>query len=101
MYQYFKGSIFEEHSDHMREDFLKSYRIASYTTKKWVATKIPKEQQEYFEQFIFPMPSYDSRDFSFTKLAKNKLKTLVRVKQMQSFLYSLKFEQKDIFVGIK
>lgn len=72
MYQYFKGSIFEEHTARMREHFLKSYRTCSYAIKKWVATKIPQELQEYFEQFIFSMPSYDSRDFSFSKLAKEQ-----------------------------
>ena len=28
--------------------------------------------RSYFEQFLFPMPSYDSRDFSFTKSAKEQ-----------------------------
>ncbi|MCM3342572.1 hypothetical protein M3650_29105 [Paenibacillus sp. MER TA 81-3] len=31
-----------------------------------------QEQQSYFEQFLFPMPSFDSRDFSFGKLAKEQ-----------------------------
>lgn len=72
LYEYFKGSIFEEHSDNMRAQFLRIYRNFSYATQKWVETKIPKEQQDYFEQFIFPMLSYDSRDFSFTKSAKEQ-----------------------------
>lgn len=72
MYQYFKGSVLEENSDAMRARFLTTYRTCSYAIKKWVATKISKEQQVYFEQFIFPMPSYDSRDFSFTKSVKEQ-----------------------------
>ncbi|MBM7633990.1 tyrosine-type recombinase/integrase [Geomicrobium sediminis] len=72
MYQYFKGSFFKEHSDNMRSRFLSSYRSCSYATKKWVSTKIPEEQQYYFEQFLFQMPSYDSRDFTFTKSAKEQ-----------------------------
>ncbi|MGG3471588.1 tyrosine-type recombinase/integrase [Neobacillus pocheonensis] len=76
MYQYFKGSIFEEDTDSMRAAFLRQYRSCSNSTKKWVATKIPKEQQEHFEQFIFPMPSYDSRDFSFTKSAKDQAQNI-------------------------
>ncbi|ASS97561.1 site-specific integrase [Peribacillus simplex] len=72
LYQYFKGSIFKEDSDSMRSLFLKEYTTCSYTTRKWVATKILKEQQEYFQQFIFPMPSYNASDFSFTKSAKEQ-----------------------------
>ncbi|KEZ49898.1 tyrosine-type recombinase/integrase [Metabacillus indicus] len=70
MYQYFKGSVFEEHTDGLKASFLATYRSCSYATKKWVANKCPKEQQGYFQQFIFQMPSYDSRDFTFTKSAK-------------------------------
>lgn len=72
LYQYFKGSFFEEHSDNTRSQFLTRYRGCTYATKKWVETKIPKEQECYFEQFIFQIPSYDSRDFNFTKLAKEQ-----------------------------
>ncbi|PEP12644.1 integrase [Bacillus pseudomycoides] len=72
MYQYFKGSILKQHSDIARAEFLTRYRTCSYTTKKWVLTKIPNEQQEYFHRFVFPMPTYDSREFSFTKAAKEQ-----------------------------
>ncbi|HHT7007656.1 MULTISPECIES: site-specific integrase [Bacillus cereus group] len=74
MYQYFKGEIFEEHSDHIRAAFLSNYRSCSYSTNKWAQTKISNEQQEYFHRFIFLMPTYDSRDFSFTKAAKDQTK---------------------------
>lgn len=74
MYQYFKGEIFEEHSDHIRAAFLSNYRSCSYSTNKWAQTKISNEQQEYFHHFIFLMPTYDSRDFSFTKAAKDQTK---------------------------
>ncbi|MEB2301653.1 tyrosine-type recombinase/integrase [Lysinibacillus xylanilyticus] len=69
MYEYFKGTIFKNHSDDQRSKFLSQYISCSYNVKKWVKTKLPEEQQDYFEQFIFPMPSYDSRDFKFTKTA--------------------------------
>jgi hypothetical protein len=69
MYQYFKGSIYKEHSDNMRRVLLKQYRSASYKVKKWLKLKLNSDQQSYFEQYLFPMPSYDSRDFSFTKSA--------------------------------
>lgn len=72
MYQYFKGSIFKEHSDGIRASFLRFYRACSYTVKKWVSAKIPSEQQEHFQRFIFTMPIYDSKDFSFTKAAKEQ-----------------------------
>ncbi|WP_410255504.1 site-specific integrase [Bacillus cereus] len=72
MYQYFKGLIFEGQTNSTRAQFLSFYRTCSYSTKKWVANKIPKEQQAYFERYIFPMPDYDSRDFSFTRLAKEQ-----------------------------
>ncbi|HDX9681253.1 TPA: site-specific integrase [Bacillus cereus] len=74
MYQYFKGEIFEEHSDNIRSALLSNYRSCSYSTNKWVQTKISSEQQEHFHRFIFPMPTYDSRDFSFTKAAKDQTK---------------------------
>lgn len=70
MYQYLKGSIFQEHSDNMRKEFLVKYRATSNNTKKWMTAKLKKTQQSYFEQYLLPLPSYDSRDFSFTKSAK-------------------------------
>ncbi|MFC0472492.1 site-specific integrase [Halalkalibacter kiskunsagensis] len=69
MYQYLKGTIFVEHSDSMRAELLNRYRNNSYLTKKWLTAKLTQEQQSYFEQYLFPMPSYDARDFSFTKSA--------------------------------
>ncbi|XZF77910.1 site-specific integrase [Bacillus sp. AL-1R] len=74
MYQYLKGSIFEEHSDGMRARLLSCYRTCSYVTRKWVVTKILQEHQGYFHRFILPMPSYDSRDFSFTRAANEQAK---------------------------
>lgn len=70
MFQYLKGSIFQEHSDSMRSQLLKHYRTTSYATKKWVLSKLNKEQQSYFGRYLFPMPTYDTRDFSFTKSAR-------------------------------
>lgn len=72
MYEYLKGTIFPEHSNYQRTVFLKSYKSNAYFTEKWVASKLSQEQQEYFQQFLFPMPSFDSRDFSFAKLAKEQ-----------------------------
>lgn len=74
MYEYFKGNIFENHSDDQRSTFLDKYRNSSYKVKKWLKTKLPQEQRVYFEQFILPMPSYGTRDFPFSKAAKEQAK---------------------------
>jgi integrase len=74
MYQYLKGIIYKEHTDSMRAELLKHYRGSSYQAKKWLTSKLNSDQQSYFEQFLFQMPSYDSRDFSFTKSAKEQAK---------------------------
>lgn len=72
MYQYLKGSIYQKHSDNMRSEFLRHYRTISYKTKKWITKKLNIEQQAYYQQYLLPLPSYDSRDFSFTKSAKEQ-----------------------------
>lgn len=72
MYQYLKGSIYREHSDDMRAKFLSFYRSVSYHVKKWITLKLSSDQQAYFQQYLLPMPSYDSSDFSFTKSAKEQ-----------------------------
>lgn len=64
MYQYFKGSVFEKHSDDMRRRFLMEFSTASMNMKKWINSKLTNAQQVYFEQYIFSIPSYDSREFS-------------------------------------
>lgn len=74
MYQYLKGSHLQEHTDSMKLELLTKYRRASYQTKKWITSKLNSDQQPYFEQYLFPMPSYDSRDFSFTKSVKEQAK---------------------------
>lgn len=69
MFQYFKGSVLEGHSDDMRRRFLQEYRAASYNITKWIDIKLNSDQKSHFEQYLFPMLSYDSRDFKFTKSA--------------------------------
>ncbi|MFJ8530341.1 hypothetical protein [Bacillus sp. NPDC094106] len=72
MYDYLKGSYYQEHSDSKRKELLNSYTAVCYKKKKWITTKLNSAQQSYFEQFLFPMPSYDSSDFSFSKSAKEQ-----------------------------
>jgi len=69
LYQYLKGNVFPEHSNSKRTELLKRYKAAAQATKKWLMTKLDVEKQVYFEQFLFPMPYFDSSDFSFTRLA--------------------------------
>ncbi|PHG67305.1 site-specific integrase [Bacillus toyonensis] len=72
MYDYLKGLIYPEHSNSQRATFLTRYKSASYSTKKWLTAKLSQEQQEYFQQFLLPMPTFDGRDFTFRKQAKEQ-----------------------------
>ncbi|GAB1790306.1 hypothetical protein PMEGAPR54_30760 [Priestia megaterium] len=69
LYQYLRGIIFPEHSPNTRRELLKTYKSMAYTTKKWISSRLPIEQQAYFERFLLDLPSFNSRDFSFSKLA--------------------------------
>jgi hypothetical protein len=44
MYQYLKAQPFIEHTDSMRAKFLSQYRLVSYSTKKWIKSKLNSEQ---------------------------------------------------------
>ncbi|MDI6503684.1 site-specific integrase [Bacillus wiedmannii] len=72
MYDYLKGLIYPEHSNSQRAEFLRRYKSVSYSTKKWLASKLSQEQQEYFQQFLLPMHMFDSRDFALYKQAKEQ-----------------------------
>ncbi len=72
LYEYFKGSIYPEHSDNQRADFLGEYSSTSSAAKRWAISKLNNEQCSYFEQYLLPQPSYTSRDFSFTQSAKEQ-----------------------------
>lgn len=72
LYKYLKGDIFSEHSYSQRTMLLKHYRTLTYQVKKWMTQKLSVNQQDYFEQFLFHMPSFDSRDFTFDKLSKEQ-----------------------------
>ncbi|WP_257143367.1 site-specific integrase, partial [Bacillus cereus] len=72
MYDYLKGLIYPEHSNSQRAECLRRYKSVSYSTKKWLTSKLSQEQQEYFQQFVLPMPMFDSRDFMLNKQAKEQ-----------------------------
>lgn len=72
LFDYFKGLIYPEHSNSQRTELLRRYKSISYSSKKWLTSKLSKEQQEYFQQFLLPIPMFDSRDFIFNKQAKEQ-----------------------------
>ncbi|MDY8166627.1 tyrosine-type recombinase/integrase [Bacillus thuringiensis] len=72
MYNYLKGLIYPEHSNHQRLTFLNYYNTVSYFTKKWLVSKLNQEQQEYFQQFLLPIYKFDSRDFTIRKQVKEQ-----------------------------
>lgn len=69
VYEYLRGAVHPEHSNNTRTTSLKAFQAVAYTTKKWLVQKFCEEQQTYFEQFLFSIPSFDSRDFAFRRLA--------------------------------
>ncbi|MES5844487.1 MULTISPECIES: site-specific integrase [unclassified Bacillus cereus group] len=72
MYDYLKGLIYPNHSFNQRKKLLDLYNTASYRSGKWINGKLTQEQQEYFEQFLLPIPAFDRREFSFHKQAKEQ-----------------------------
>lgn len=72
IYGYLKGECYPEHSNNMRRVFMKEYVSLTYNTKIWLTQKLNQDQQACFEQFLFPMPSFESKDFPFGKLAKEQ-----------------------------
>lgn len=74
MYEYVKGIIFPEHSNDQRVRFLRRYTENAYSTRKWIISKLSLDQQDYFQQYLFPIPSFDSKDFSFMSLAREQAK---------------------------
>ncbi|MEI2311260.1 site-specific integrase [Bacillus nitratireducens] len=72
MYDYFKGLIYPEHSNSQRATLLRWYKTVAHSTKKWISSKLNQEQQEYFQQFLLPMLRFDSREFTFSKQAKEQ-----------------------------
>lgn len=72
MYDYLKGIIYPEHSSNQRAVFCSCYKSAFYSVKRWLTSKFNQEQQEYFQQFVFPEPMFDSRDFTFHQQAREQ-----------------------------
>lgn len=72
LYKYFQGNICANSSNSMKTELLTNYTTAEYNTKKWINNNLISGEREYFQKFLLPPLSIDSRDFSFTKLAKQK-----------------------------
>ncbi|WP_339262123.1 site-specific integrase [Lysinibacillus sp. FSL K6-3209] len=69
LYKYLQGNICANSSNNMKLALLKDYKSSEYNTKKWIYNNLPTDEREYLQKFLLPPLSFDSRDFSFNKLA--------------------------------
>lgn len=69
LYKFFKGEICSNSTNYMKLEFLRRYRISEYSTKKWISNNIPIDEQQYYNKFLLPLFNFDTKDFSFSKLA--------------------------------
>lgn len=72
LYKYLQGNICANSSNNMKSELLKHYKSSENNTKKWINNNFSSGEQQYFQKFLLPALSIDSRDFSFTKLAKEE-----------------------------
>ena len=76
LYGYLKGEIFPNDSNSKRSELLSCYTGSEYNTKKWIHNNLSFEEQEYYKQFLLQPISFDPRDFSLRKLAKEQAQTI-------------------------
>nr|WP_107842083.1 tyrosine-type recombinase/integrase [Metasolibacillus meyeri] len=69
LFKYLKGDICVKSSNNMKRNLLTTYKSSENSTKRWINNNLLSGEQQYFNKFLLPPISYDSRDFSFTKLA--------------------------------
>ncbi|MFJ7731436.1 site-specific integrase [Lysinibacillus sp. NPDC097231] len=72
LFKYFQGNICINSSNSMKKELLTNYKTSEYNTKKWVNNTLISGEREYFQKFLLPPLSMDSRDFAFTKLASQE-----------------------------
>ncbi|WP_313372998.1 MULTISPECIES: hypothetical protein [Lysinibacillus] len=72
LYKYLKGDICVNSSNNMKYNLLTAYKTSGYYTEKWINNNLPTDEQQYFKKFLLPPFSYASKEFSFTKLAKEQ-----------------------------
>lgn len=76
LYAYLKSEIFPDDSNSKRSELMSCYIGAEYSTKKWIHNNLSFEEQEHYKQFLLQPFLFDSRDFSFRKLAKEQAQTI-------------------------
>lgn len=74
MYKYLKEEVYPEHSASQRSRFLNCYKTTTYYTSKWLSQRLSQEEQVEFSLFKLPEFSFDQRDFTFSRLAKEQAK---------------------------
>lgn len=72
LYAYLKGNVYPDHSNSMKGGFNSNYRTMAFQTKKWLENNFTDQQKTQLEKFLFPMPSFDSSDFSLVKQANDQ-----------------------------
>ncbi|MGX9133498.1 site-specific integrase [Rummeliibacillus sp. JY-2-4R] len=75
MYKYLKGEVLHDSTNNMKNDLFRYYRTSLNHTNKWIRSNISVEKQMYFRQYLLQNISFDSRDFSFRKLASEEAQT--------------------------
>ena len=76
LYGYMKSDILPNDSNDKRSRLWKCYSGAEYATKKWIHNNLSFEEQDYYKQFLLQPISFDSKEFSFQKLAKEQAHTI-------------------------
>ncbi|MEB2299068.1 hypothetical protein LAV72_05450 [Lysinibacillus xylanilyticus] len=69
LYKYLQGNICVDSTNNTKKLILTHYKASEYHINKWINNNLPSGEQEYYQKFLLPPFSYDSRDFSFSKLA--------------------------------
>lgn len=69
LYKYLQGNICVNSTNNQKSKLLNNYKSSEYHTNKWIINNLTSGEQEYYQKFLLPPFTYDSRDFSFTKLA--------------------------------
>lgn len=72
LYQYLKGDVYPNDSYDKRAKLYKAYNSSKYNVNKWIENNLSLEEQEYYKQYLLQDASFDSREFSFQKLAKEQ-----------------------------
>ncbi|MGN4128157.1 hypothetical protein ACMGD3_24590 [Lysinibacillus sphaericus] len=72
LYKYLQGNICVNSTNHMKMELATHYKSSEYHINNWINNNLSSGEQEYYQKFLLPPFSCDSRDFSFTKLAKQE-----------------------------